>query len=201
MKRRLLITAVVVLVLSLAAYGTVAYLTGRAVAHNIITAGNVDIDLIDQTRTEAESTSPEASDEVEPFPPGGIKVLPGTVASKEVAVENVGDNPCWVRIKLEKTVTPADGVNPQELNVDNHVILNFEEQDDWDDKWLEKDGYYYYLTPLTPGRQTPYLFTLVTFDKLMGNEYQNSTVNIIVTAEAIQSANNDSGGAVGAWNN
>ena len=57
-------------------------------------------------------------------------------------------------------------------------------------EWTEKDGFYYYNAALRPGETTAPLFTCVTFDAGMGNEYQNATATVHVAAEAVQTANN-----------
>ena len=49
MKKKLAIVAAVVAVASLAAYGTLAAFTAEETAHNIITAGSVQIELLDKT--------------------------------------------------------------------------------------------------------------------------------------------------------
>ena len=75
------------------------------------------------------------------------------------------------------------------------VSLNFNDTD-----WTYSDGYYYYNRPLEPGKTTEPLFTTVTFDPLMGNEYQNATAHVKVIAYAVQSANNgDSPQAAKGW--
>lgn len=56
--------------------------------------------------------------------------------------------------------------------------------------WTEKDGYYYYSKPLKPGEVTAPIFTAVTFKPDMGNEYQNATATVDVSAQAVQTANN-----------
>ena len=56
--------------------------------------------------------------------------------------------------------------------------------------WTEKDGYYYYTKPLKPGEVTAPIFTAVTFNADMGNEYQNATATVDVFAQAVQTANN-----------
>ena len=43
---------------------------------------------------------------------------------------------------------------------------------------------------IRPGETTAPLFTCVTFDAGMGNEYQNATATVHVAAEAVQTANN-----------
>ena len=49
MKKKLAIVAAVVAVASLAAYGTLAAFTAEETAHNIITAGSIQIELLDKT--------------------------------------------------------------------------------------------------------------------------------------------------------
>ena len=56
--------------------------------------------------------------------------------------------------------------------------------------WTEKDGYYYYTKALKPGEVTAPIFTAVTFKADMGNEYQNATATVDVSAQAVQTANN-----------
>ena len=49
MKRRVLMGAIVAIGFSILAYGTSAYFTAEEKAHNVITTGNVDIDLIEMS--------------------------------------------------------------------------------------------------------------------------------------------------------
>ena len=59
-----------------------------------------------------------------------------------------------------------------------------------DTDWIAGEGgYYYYHGSVDPETATSKLFNHVTFSKDMGNEYQNATVHIYVTAEAVQTAN------------
>ena len=44
--------------------------------------------------------------------------------------------------------------------------------------------------PLKPGEVTAPIFTAVTFNANMGNEYQNATATVDVFAQAVQTANN-----------
>lgn len=56
--------------------------------------------------------------------------------------------------------------------------------------WTERDGYYYYNKALKPGEVTVPIFTAVTFNAAMGNEYQNAAATVDVFAQAVQTANN-----------
>ena len=107
--------------------------------------------------------------------------MPGAEISKIVTVKNTGASDAWVRIKVDMTIKLANGDkgNPEVMKLDIKDAF-----------WTEKDGYYYYNDPLAPGDTTPPLFTTVTFDPKMGNEYQGSTAHIDVKADAVQVANN-----------
>lgn len=233
MKKKLAIVAAVVAVASLAAYGTLAAFTAEETAHNIITAGSVQIELLDKTLPPDEDpvdpgfnvdpVTPEATDEVDPgfvhpgadaileMPnfndvyPYGMPVMPGTYASKVVAVQKLDDSAdCWIRIQLTPAIQWADGEDhmshPMEVV---HLDLNL---GDGDYQWTQgEDGWYYYNSPLTADEPfTTALFTSVHFDgPAMGNDYQNSTFTITVDAQAVQSDNNpapeDDVTAVAGW--
>ena len=171
MKKRILVLSLIALLLSLCVTGTLAYFTVEETETNVITAGNIDIDLIE---TDAKGR---------PFR-DVCGVVPGAKIDKIVNVKNVSDNPCWVRVSVKKAIYLAFGVrgipNP------SLVKINFNNTE-----WIEKDGYYYYKEPLLPGETTKApLFTQVTFDKAMNNLYEGSKAIISVCAHAVQSANN-----------
>ncbi|MDO5400344.1 MAG: TasA family protein [Eubacteriales bacterium] len=176
MKRRLFAAAVLVLCLSLLAGGTLAYFTAEDTARNVITTGDISIRL--QEWADAEKTTP--------FPQGGVSgVMPGTEVTKIVEVKNAGANEAYVRVKVDKSLTLAKGVEGKpDLGL---LVIDFA-----DDNWTAKDGFYYYNKPLKPGAVTEPLFASVSFDASMGNIYQNSTASVDVKAYAVQVANNGS---------
>lgn len=174
-KRQILACAVIISCLSLSAYGTIAYFTSEAEATNVITAGNIKIDL-------KETAIPEDGGEPVPFE-NKIGVMPGSVVSKIVEVENTGDQPAYVRVKVDKEIILA-GDSTEEVDLDL-LTWNLNEEN-----WTEKDGYYYYNAQLISSETTEPLFTEVKFDEDMGNMYQNSKAEIVVSAQATQVAHN-----------
>lgn len=173
MKKKISLIAVLAICLSLIATGTLAYFTTDAIARNVITTGHVDIELIEKHIDE--------SGEVVDFPKDGISgVLPGTAVSKIVSVKNTGAE-SWIRVKVEKLANAADG---SELPAD---LITFQVDET---KWLEKDGYYYYLTPVATDESTDILFDEVFFDSKIGNDFMNGKMEIVVSAQAVQTANN-----------
>lgn len=168
--------------LSIVASGTLAYFTAQETAHNVITSGGVDIELKEWAD----------EDKTEPFPVDGINnVMPAAKVTKIVEVTNTGASEAWVRIKVDKTITLARGV--QGTPDPSLLELNINTTD-----WTEQGGYYYYNHSLLPGETTKPLFTTVTFAPEMGNMYQNSNAEIEVKADAVQVANNGASATVAA---
>lgn len=191
MKKKLAIVAAVVAVASLAAYGTLAAFTAEETAHNIITAGSVQIELLDKTQTDADVTAVEEMPNFNAVYPDGMAVMPGTNASKVVAVKKLDESAaCWVRVRLEPGIQwSADVVDPMS-NPGEVVSLDLNLGGDADQWTQGEDGWYYYNSALTDAAPlTASLFTNVHFDgPSMGNDYQNSVFTITVDAEAIQMA-------------
>lgn len=171
-KTRALSVAVIALTIATIATGTLAYFTDTATAHNVITSGGVDIELIEKQKV---------GNELVDYPEETITgVMPATEVSKIVTVQN-NDAKAWVRVAVTKTIElQVSTVTPNP----DFIEINYNKE-----KWVEKNGYWYYKVPLEEGETTEPLFTTVKFSEDMGNEYQNCTVNIEVTAEAIQYAN------------
>ena len=184
MKEKILALAVIAICGSIAAGGTLAYFNAETKAHNVITAGEVNIELI-------EKRNPYPGTEFEDFEglpdfEDKIGVMPGASVSKMVAVKNTGDADAWIRVKVATRITdPVNGAANQELP--NDVVSYDFNTTEW-----EKIGdYFYYLQPVSADGVTERLFENVIFAKTMGNEYQNCRVEIDVEAEAMQVANNE----------
>ena len=170
MKRKILIVSVLAICVAILAAGSLAYFTADTKAHNVITTGGVDITLNEWAN----------EDRTEPFE-DRTGVMPGAEVTKIVEVENTGSGSAWVRVQLtvELYSESEEQMDPK------YVTLDINDTD-----WTYSEGYYYYNRALAPGETTVPLFTTVTFDKQMGNEYQNSTAYVEVKAGAVQSANN-----------
>ena len=177
MKKKIMAGVMIAICLSFAAYGTLAYFTHEDTATNVITSGNIKIEL--------QETALDKDGEVIPFEESQekIDVMPAQSVSKIVKVQNTGDNEAYVRISVEKLINLAEDVegtpDPELVSMDFNT-----------ENWTEADGYYYYKLPLAPGETTEALFNNVTFAPEMGNMYQNSKATIIVNAQATQVKNN-----------
>lgn len=184
MKRKLVLTSAVVLILALLAAGTFAYFTKNARATNVITTGTISIQLNDEIQ-------------------GGQKtdtgwtlsgVMPGQAVEKAVSVTNTGTSPAWLRVKLDIGVTV--GAEKMPLTFDNgEQVLTF----GVGEGWFYHDGYYYYSKPVAEKAGTAELFakdssgqSTLMLNPQLPNDYQGCAVTINVLAQAVQVKNNDS---------
>lgn len=171
MKKKWTIAAVLLLVVALLAVGTWAYFTAVGTADNVITMGSVKLALHDEDGRGNPFTT--------------VRVTPGSVVNKVVYVENVGTGAFYTRVKITPEIINAANESVPLDPSEHLLVLDLNETD-----WIAgADGYYYYKGALDPKTETTTLFSRVTFSTKMGNEYQNSTVHIYVTAEAVQTAN------------
>lgn len=172
-KTKLFLTALLILLLALPLYGTIAYFTAEEIAHNVITTGEIDIELLEWADTD--KTIPFSEKVAE-------NVLPGSDIIKIVEVKNTGENQAYIRIKVDKAITLQGNEKP-DLNL---IKLDFNNKN-WT---LGLDGFYYYNEKLKSGEKTKPLFTTLHFDISMDNIYQKSNIEVEITAYATQVANN-----------
>ena len=180
MKKRIFAIAVIMICLAVVGYGTLAFFTDEAVAHNVITTGSVDVEIHETTE--------------QGLPFRDVSgVMPGKSVSKIVQVKNTGDADAWVRVKVEVKTDP-DGLPLTIQDKQGKTVNAFQMDFDLgsgEQQWVDGgDGYYYYNSPVDIDGITAALFENVKFDPQMGNEYQNCKVMINIFAEAVQVANN-----------
>ena len=182
MKRKLLILSVLAICIATLTTGTLAFFTYEDKAHNVITTGGVKIAVQEWADKEKHTRFENLEG-----------IMPSMSATKIAEIKNTGASAAWVRVKVEKNIqlqgngTPDADLVKLDLNTDD---------------WKVQDGYYYYNEALQPGEVTEPIFTAVTFDASMGNEYQHAKVSVDVSAQAVQTANNgDAATAAQGWPN
>lgn len=179
MKKKVLFTITALALAGLVAAGaTLAYFTSSDTATNVITTGNVGIQI--------NETSNENKEDYEYTPNVGIvykkPYTPGSVISKIPTVENTGSNSAYVRVRFEFQDNSGNAVS---FNGHELPILDIQ------DEWKKTDGtYYYYPVPLEAGKETGPVFTTVTIPTSWDNSMSGIQFNVVVKAEAIQSDNN-----------
>ena len=187
MKKKIFAAAVVACCMALLSYGTWAYFTASGTARNVITSGGIGIEIIEKTK--------DASGTELDFPKDGFEnIMPGSKVSKIVSVKNTGEDEAWIRVKVDAALVGSDG-NALPLNLDVQgvtvPVMTFTVEDGW---IPGADGYYCYSKPVSSGGKTAVSFREVGFALQMGNEYQNCTANLTITAQAVQTANNPAPG-------
>lgn len=139
---------------------------------NVVTIGNVKIDLID-------TYTPQNN------------VSPGVEVDKIVSVKNTGNTSCYVRVFVKKEWLTDKGVATTEPSVD---LIKPQYKSGWVKgtcpSGSEYTGYecYYYQSELAPGQTADSLFDkFVLDDSFDVDKYGNYEGHIIVKAEAVQS--------------
>lgn len=175
MKKKILTLALTTVFLSLMALGSAAYFTAEGRATNVITTGAVEMSLQEMQLVEGEEV---------PYPEDTITgVMPGRTVSKiPYVVGEEATQPFYTRVKAQLTITLADG---KVAETNEYVAPNYDEEN-WS---LGEDGWWYYQGQVKAGDKVA-LFTEVAFAETMPNEYQDCTVEIDISAQAVQVKNN-----------
>lgn len=169
-KSKLVTIAILLILLSIAGTGTLAYFNDSITVHNEITTGKIDI-TIDSVTTSS------------------LAVMPSMSVEHPIVVTNENtSSDAWVRVKITKKIVKADNNNGD----DALIIMQYNNQNSCNTNWTYQDGYYYYKTPLAANNTTVPLFDEIVFSPTMGNEYQNSKATVTIHAQAVQTANNGS---------
>lgn len=180
MKKKIVYIAAILICLSLITGGTLAYYTASDTARNVITSGGVDVKVVEQTLVNGS---------LQTYPNQPIPVMPATAVSKIVSVRSQ-EQAAWVRLNYSLTVFDAEG---KEMDIPADELAKVIVIKPDSTNWTWKDGWWYYNTAIHSGQTSKPLFQQVGFSgPHMDNKYQNSTVEIIVTAQGVQKANNGS---------
>lgn len=164
-KYKLLVVALAAIIITALIQPTLAFYTTVGTATNVVTSGDIQLIIHETTASGA------------PFPSEGIIILPGSVVSKRVTIENVCNHPFFLRVKL------IDGIDKTELSSEDCFSLNIDTEN-----WYFRDGFYYYKHVVEPYTTTTPVFTEVEIvgDKV-DNSYIGSTLTLTVNAYAVQS--------------
>ncbi len=146
---------------------TLAYFTDNDSKENVFTVGNVNIELTEPNwEGSGSKDAPEA--------------YPGEALAKDPIVTNVGDNPCFVRVKVTgwDALAPAGAITYRTDYVDNKLGDNWSE--------LQEDGYYYYKGVLAVDGVTDALFDQIVMPTDLENGDAKTEFTLNVKAEAVQ---------------
>lgn len=183
--KKSMISTVVLLVITVIIFSaqTYAYFSESVASdRSRIAAGNLDVELI---KTQNGVQTDHA---VTP-----VNILPATSIKQGISVQNAGNLPVYVRIKIEKTILQSENEMP--VGWESLILCNFDLDDEStpdisEGSWRYLDGYYYYIVDIAPGSTTAPLFDTIIFSPKMGNEFKNSKIQFKVVCQSVQSTNN-----------
>lgn len=180
-KKLILIALSLICVATITTGVTLASFNSSLTTNNVVTFGNISVELIDIY---------EHQD----------NVRPGQIIDKVVSAKNDGNNTEYVRIYIEKNWTKGGEVLTDKDGKYIEIIPANP------DLWIYgDDGYYYYQKPLEPNQTADNLMNSFTLKSDWDMEgYFKLEGNIIVRAEAVQYDNfiperNSNGEIIGWW--
>ena len=180
MKKRFACCAMLCILLSLVMNSTLAYFTAEDTARNVVTSGAVSVAVVEKQLV---------GGALENYPDTSVSIMPGSTVSKIVCAKNL-DEPAWVRMAYTVTIQDANGKTVELSTQQRDQIITIDVDTA---NWTYKNGWWYCNKDLTTGEESKPLFTQVVFSgPEMGNTYQNCTVLIDVTAQAVQKVHNGS---------
>lgn len=172
-RKIIMLAAALVMVAILGIGGTFAYFTDNETAENVFTVGNVDIKLEEEKWEE--TGKEEAKD-----------VYPGEPLPKDPTVENIGKNPCFVRVKVTGLDQFTTVYGEDAMITLRYMYAPGHNAADW--CYNEADDYYYYFSNesgvLAVGAKTKPVFDQVVIPFEVTNNAEAQA--IVVKVEAIQ---------------
>lgn len=204
MKKNMIVAiACAAALLALVGSQTLANDTASFTTTNVITTGNVDMEIYETTVAAIDETDIEdytiitnngdGTYEVaygEFFANNAAEILPGDTVSKIVTLENVGSEPFYARVKLEVSGMAEDDVtglvfdmDTNDWKADTDGFVKAADSDVW-------SCYYYYSEEVTADEEFIF-FENVKFPTSMDNHYldEGNDIDIKITGEAVQSKN------------
>lgn len=168
-KLKILSITLAVILIAVISQGTLAYYKTIGTATNVVTSGNIRFEIQEKTAGGLD------------FPREGISVIPGDKVEKRVTIQNICDQPFYLRVKL------IGGIDTDEIPGDEWFGLDIDT-----DNWYEHtDGWIYYKGILQPEEITPEVFTTVEIlGEKVDNDYIGKTLKLTVAAQAVQSKHN-----------
>ena len=175
-KRIMIIFLLTIIIVLISIASIVAFISRSTIAKNIITFGNLKMQLI-------ETTLDENNQEVEVDNNENLNITNMPNLSRIVKVKNLGNHDFYARVSLK--IIGKDS-NNQEIDVTKYVSYNLNTED-----WIYKDGWYYYKKIVKQNEYTSSLITEINFDvNSITSKLSDGTIKLDIDAEAVQAENN-----------
>ena len=155
---------------------TVTFINKEKTANNIITFGNIKIQLMQTTINE--NNEERFVDNNESF---NITNYP--IVSRIIKVKNLGNHEFFLRISLDMIGIDE---NNNEFDANNLIKYDVNTED-----WIYNDGWYYYKDIVKESEITSNLITRIFFDiNNITSNYSNVKFKFNVNAQVVQAENN-----------
>ena len=175
-KRRLVIFFLVIIAFFIFIISSVAFRVYNKTANNVITFGNIKMQLL-------QTTLNENNEEINVNNNEKFDITHTSTVSRRIKVKNLGKQEIFLRISLEMIGTDE---NNKEFNANDLVTYDVNEND-----WIYKDGWYYYKNTIKENEITSNLITEIAFDiNNITTNYPKGNLKFNVKAQAVQAKNN-----------
>jgi len=155
---------------------TIAFITRSIIAENIITFGNLKMQLIETTLDENNVEREVVNNEI-------LDITNHSNVSRIVKIKNMGNHEFFARISLG--IIGIDE-NNEEFNANKLVSYNLNTED-----WVYRDGWYYYKKIIKGNETTSNLITEINFDiNNITINYPGGKFKFDINAEVVQAENN-----------
>lgn len=177
MSKRLSISILLLTIISLFIIAaTVTFINKEKAANNIITFGNIKIQLMQTTINE--NNEERFVDNNESF-----NITNHPIVSRIIKVKNLGKHEFFLRISLDMIGIDE---NNNEFNANNLMKYDINTED-----WIYNDGWYYYKYIVKESEITSNLITQIFFDiNNITSNYSNVKFKFNVNAQVVQAENN-----------
>lgn len=181
-KKKLYICVVcLLLIISVTGYLTFAYLTKESSTTNVITTGNVQMELYEEIKADGVEWEVITTEEII-----STSIMPGDIVEQIAYIKNTGSEDFYARVLVEVSVEMANGEALDAETVNEVIEIKF------DENWIEdEDGWYRYTEIVKSGESSEDpVFTEVYFSAEMDNSYIGSTITIVVGSQSVQAEYN-----------
>lgn len=175
-KKCIMIFILLIFIIIFSIFSTVAFITMRIDAKNIITFGNLKMELIETTLNQDNTETIVENNDI-------IDITNITDLSRIIKIKNIGKHDFFTRVSLNLIGIDKDNI---EFNATEYINLDINPTD-----WVYKDGWYYYKKIVKNNEITSELLTNIRFDvNSITSHYPNGKFKLDINAEAVQAENN-----------
>lgn len=175
-KKYIMIFILLIFIIIFSIFSTVAFITMKIDAKNIITFGSLKMELIETTLNQDNTETKIENDDI-------IDITNISDLSRIIKVKNIGKHDFFTRVSLNLIGIDKDNVEFSATKYINYDVNSTE--------WIYKDGWYYYNKIVTRDEITTGLLTNIKFDvNSITSDYPNGKFKLDIKAETVQAENN-----------